>query len=173
MVGCESFLCRRREVISRRSLYWASVALLGLSVLYQGLISWDGYMKPELQRVRGIWSLPAWERTAILLEGQHFLEYVRFLRRIVPEDGRVILPPRQLPSAFSNIYYAQYYLFPRDLHNCGNNEVEACIERVTGSNTYIVALGNFPPRGIAARHKIYVPFDDEIGVFVPPGTVDN
>jgi len=146
------------------------VVLLGLSVLYQEFLDLDGYVAPEIQRLEGFWSLAPWERTALLLEGPEFLDYLRFLRQIVPEDARLILPPRRPPSTFSNIYYAQYYLFPRDLHNCGVNEVEACIERVTGAHTYIIALGNFPPRDLASKHKIYVAFNDEIGVFVPPYT---
>jgi hypothetical protein len=145
-----------------------SVLLLGLAVLFQGYVSVSSHIVPELQQVRRLWALPPWERTALLLEGRDFLAYLRFLHEVIPEDARIILPPRRPPSVFSNIYYAQYFLFPRDLHNCGVNEVEACVSRATGPNTYILALDNFPPRDLASEHRIYIPFDGEIGVFAPP-----
>ena len=154
-------------------LYRASFILLVLSVIYQGFLAFERFLKPELQRTLRVWSLPAIERAALFLEGEDFLGYIRFLREHIPEDARVILPPHQPPSTFSNLYFAQYFLFPRDLHNCGSDEVEACIERVTGPNTYILALEHFPPRALAAMHKRYVPFNAEIGLFVPPSELDE
>lgn len=154
-------------------LFRASLILLVLSILYQGSLAFERFLKPELQRTLRVWSPPAVERAALFLEGEDFLGYIRFLREHIPEDARVILPPHQPPSTFSNLYFVQYFLFPRDLHNCGSDEVEACIERVTGSNTYVLALEQFPPRALASRHKLYVPFNSEIGLFVPATDQDE
>ena len=159
---------KTRRWASQSAPYWVTVLLLGFAVLFQGTIGVGRHVLPQLNQVRKLWALPAWERTAVLLEGKDFLDYLRFLHEVIPEDARVILPPRRPPSVFSNIYYAQYFLFPRDLHNCGVNEVEACVRRATGPNTYILALDNFPPRDLASEHRIYIPFDEEIGVFAPP-----
>jgi hypothetical protein len=62
----------------------------------------------------------------------------------------------------------QYFLFPRDIHNCGIGEVEACVRRIEGANTYILALDYFPPRELASQRRVLLPFKDQLGLFGPP-----
>lgn len=143
------------------------VLLLAAAIGFQLFTIAKDYALPWGSRVIRTWNLPAWERTALYLGGEEFAAYIGFLRQQVPEDGRVILPPRLPLSNFSYVGYVQYYLFPRDIHNCGVNEVEACVERATGSNTYILAIDDFPPVELASLHKRLVSFNDHLGVFVP------
>lgn len=126
-------------------------------------------------RLRAAWrfwarsgSLPAWQRAAVALEGEEFGEYIRFVRERVPPDGRVMLPPHSFVGPQSHVGLMQYFLFPRDLHNCGRNEVEACIRRVSEDpDFYVLAVRGFPPRELAEEGKDFVTFDGAQGVFVP------
>lgn len=141
--------------------------LLVGTVAFQLYTTAQEYAIPWGRRVADSWDLPLWERTALFLEGEEFAEYIGFLRQQVPEDARVILPPRLPLGTFSYVSYIQYYLFPRDIHNCGINEVEACVARVGGSNTFIIAVDEFPPFELALEHKIFIPFNDRLGAFAP------
>lgn len=96
-----------------------------------------------------------------------FSEYVAFLNDLIPEDAKVILPPNDSGLPLDNIGYIQHLLFPRDVQNCGKDEVEQCVLRVRGSNTYILADNNFPPRELAELSKTYIKFSDGYGVYVP------
>ena len=156
-----------------RSRAWKSrlvLLVLGILVVIQTITLAESYILPTGKRVWSLRAQPSLVRAGILLEGRRFGEYLSFVRETVPEDGRVILPPHSNGGPFTYITLMQYFLFPRDIHNCGSNEVEECILRVTGENTYILALRNFPPRDIAAQVKRLVPFDEEIGVYAPPNS---
>lgn len=154
-----------------RSRAWKSrlvILVLAVSVVIQTITLAESYVLPTGKRVWDLRAQPALIRGGTLLEGRRFAEYLSFVRETVPEDGRVILPPHSTGGPLTNISLVQYFLFPRDIHNCGSNEVEECVLRVTGENTYILALKNFPPREVAAQVKRLVPFDDDIGVYAPP-----
>jgi len=107
------------------------------------------------------------ERSARLAFGDDFAAYLRFLRDLVPADGKVIIPPMSTDAVFGNIGLLQYYLFPRRIDNCGEHEIEACLLRVTGARTYILALPSFPPRDLAQQSKVFEGFDAERGVYIP------
>lgn len=111
---------------------------------------------------------PAWKRAAEYLEGPRFSEYVEFIRSNTPPEARIILPPRIPERAESNVGLMQFFLFPRDIHNCGINEVEDCVQRIGGPSTYIIALEDFPPRELAALNRRFIAFDAEIGLYGPP-----
>jgi hypothetical protein len=116
-----------------------------------------------------LWELrykPAWERSALLQAGD-VAGFVAFLREQVPEDGRLILPPNFPLRPFAHVGYMQYYLFPRDIENCGQGEIEACVRRIGGAKTYIMALPDFPPRELAQIRLQFIPYRDDMGVFAP------
>jgi hypothetical protein len=125
------------------------------------------YAAPTLKQVWQLRDSPAWERAAYLLEGGRFGGFVSFVRDTTPEDARVILPPQQPPRVTAHVDLMQYFLYPRDIHNCGINEVEACILRVTGPNTYILSVRGFPPRDLAEESKRLIPYQDELGIYAP------
>lgn len=145
----------------------AVTAAVGIAALYQVVAITRDYVLPTVEQVWEIRGMPDWQRAAVFEAGEDFAGYLAFLRSQVPEDSRVILPPSLPEGPFSNIGYMQYFLFPRDIHNCGFGEVEACVLRVTGHHTYILGLPAFPPRDLAERSKRYVPYRDGFGVFVP------
>ena len=146
---------------------YAAAILLGIALIVQTRSLITRYIQPVIRSAWAIRDLPAWKRSAHLLGGSHFAGYIDFVRANSPEDARIILPPRQPVRNVAHVGLMQYFLFPRDIHNCGTNEVEECVLRVTGSNTYILGLSDFPPRELAERSKVFVPYDDELGIFAP------
>jgi len=146
--------------------YWLLVAA-GLAGLFQLYVVARGYAIPLLEITWAMRVSPAWERAAVLQEDEEFAAFIGFLREHIPEDARVILPPSKPERPLAHVGFMQYYLFPREIHNCGVNEVDDCILRVTGRNTYILALPDFPPRKLALLSKRFVGFRDDYGVFVP------
>jgi hypothetical protein len=143
------------------------LVVAGLAGLLQLLVVGGDYALPAISDSWVRREMPAWERAAIFEEGEDFAGLIAFLRTQIPEDGRLILPPSQPQRLLAHVGFMQYFLFPRDIHNCGVGEVEACILRVVGSKTYILALPDFPPRGLAERSKYYIPYSDDYGVFAP------
>jgi hypothetical protein len=101
------------------------------------------------------------------LRGEEFAAYIDFLHREVPTQAKVILPPRLPVQAEAHVGLMQYYLFPRQIHNCGVDEVEACVRRSTGVATYLLVVKEFPPRALAEAAHQYVPFNEERGVYAP------
>lgn len=123
-----------------------------------------------LHTARSAWNMrenPAWERSATMLGGQDFAQYIRFLRDKTPEDSRIILPPQIPVRPVAHIGLMQYFLFPRDIHNCGIREVDACVLRVSGPKTFILAVEGFPPRDLAELSKFLIQHEDELGVYAP------
>ena len=126
--------------------------------------------KTILPSVMQLWAIkdqPAILRSAIILKGQDFTDYIDFVRQTVPEDAKVLLPPHTPVQVYSNMGLMEYFLMPRELHNCGVNEVEECVLRMTGPTSYIITAWKFPPRDIAVQVKEFVPFKDEKGIYAP------
>lgn len=139
----------------------------GLAGLFQLFVVGRGYALPFLEATWSMREKPAWQRAAILQEGEDFAGFVAFLRSQVPEDARVILPPNKPQRPLAHIGFMEYFLFPRDIHNCAENEVDDCILRVAGRNTFILGLPDFPPRELAERSKRFIAYHDGYGVFAP------
>jgi hypothetical protein len=106
-------------------------------------------------------------KSAAFSWNQDFADYSLFLREIIPEDARVILPPHNVGVPTDHVGYMQYILFPREIHNCGANEVVACVQRAQGGNTYILAVPGFPPKEPIGIQKEFLVFESEWGVYVP------
>ena len=139
-----------------------------IAVVLQAIVSWTSYLQPMTARAWSLRALPVWERTATILFGEDTAAFLAFVRDKVPEDGRVILPPRSEGSIYEEVGLMQYFLMPRDIHNCGKNEVRACVQRATGEKTYILALYYFPPRDLARETRRQIHYDENRGVFAPP-----
>lgn len=142
---------------------------MGAAIAIQMFSIFKAYVRPWALRIWDLRYYPAWERAAKLLEiyDKDFGGYIGFVRENVPEDAKVILPPREFGSAFEHIGLMQYFLFPRRIDNCGRNEVEACIKRVTGPKTYILGLSFFPPRDLAEEYKAFIQYDGNMGIYAP------
>lgn len=141
---------------------FAVACLLQIGVLARA------YIRPIGFKIWDLRSRPAWERAAVLLEGDRFAGHIGFIRQHVPDDGRVILPPLKTYAPYEHVGFMQYFLFPRDVHNCGHAETEeACVRRMGGETTYIIGLDYFPPREAALETKKFLRYQDELGVFAP------
>jgi hypothetical protein len=145
--------------------------LLLAAVLVQTVVLFESVLLPTLDRIRRVYRLPARERSARLAFGDEFAEYIRFLEEVVPSDATVIVPPVAVDEVLGNEGIVQYYLFPRRVSNCPRTQpVEPCVAGLTGPDSYILAVGGFPPPEVVEQAKTLVRFDDDRGVYVPrPG----
>lgn len=76
--------------------------LLCAAVVLQTGILVRGQILPLVERVRQVWSMPALERSGRLAFGDAFWEYIDFIRRTVPEDAIVIIPPEAVDVALGS-----------------------------------------------------------------------
>lgn len=127
----------------------------------------DRTIVPSWMQLWAIKDQPAILRSAIVLKGQEFADYIDFVRQTVPENAKLILPPHTPVQAYSNMGLMQYFFMPRELHNCGVDEVDECILRMTGPTSYIITAWKFPPRDLALQVKEFLPFKDDKGVYAP------
>lgn len=127
----------------------------------------DDYVIPFGQRVWKLRGRSALDRSAIIQVGIEFSDYMDFIRNTVPEDSKVIVPPHNPMQTLSHIGFVEYFLMPREIHNCGENEVRECVLRMTGENSYIIAIEGFPPKELAEQAKKYLPFKDGLGIYIP------
>jgi len=155
------------EKVKKGSYYFLTFAILCLSV-FQAIRVQQGYGAKYIRSIYKYRSVSAVDRSAIYGQGVEFAAYIDFLRSVIPENAKVILPPREPVQPLANIGYVQYFLMPRSIQNCGITEVEACILRMTGLTSYIVTAWKFPPEELALQVKKFVPFPGgEGGVYVP------
>jgi hypothetical protein len=127
------------------------------------------FIWPRLVRGWEVRRYSAWERSALLSEGEDFLAFVSFLRGAIPESGKVVFPPKSYASkagVFTELGFMKYFLFPRQVLNCAE-PVEECVRSLTGPSSFIVAVGGFPPPEAAEEVKDYIPFQDGKGVYAP------
>jgi hypothetical protein len=154
----------RRPNAFRRMLTAGLLLACGL----QASVSWSSYIRPTAEKAWDLKALPVWQRTATLMFDEDTAGFLGFLRDTVPEEARVVVPPRSEGSIYEEIGMMQYFLIPREIHNCGKDEVEACVRRATGESTYILAVHYFPPRDLARETRRQIHYDDNRGVFAPP-----
>jgi len=148
----------------------AHVLVLLLTVVtgLQVAVAVKDSLLPLAARVAQVRSMPSLERSARLAFGDAFWQYVDFIRHTVPGEATVIIPPESVDVALGNEGIVQYYLFPRTVANCPWAEpLEPCILRLTGPDSYILAIGDFPPPSAAGQVKDFLPFDDARGIYVP------
>ena len=141
---------------------------MACAVLVQLILLSVVIVPPTGWRVWRIRDQSALVRSARLSYGPEFADYVLFLRRIIPEDGLVVLPPSGVDVVFGNMGFMQYFLFPRELTNCPEAVVwEECLVNFRGGRTYLISVGGFPQSEELGLDERYIPFNGKWGVFVP------
>jgi hypothetical protein len=140
-------------------LIFASVGQLSVIIL--------DFVIPHVEQIWMNRNLDMMQRSAFFFLGPDFQGYIEFLRGNIPEDSKVIIPPHSVYSPFAHVGLMQYFLFPRDIHNCGVDEVEECVQRVQDSDWYILSVQRFPPKDIASQTKQRIMYDSKLGLFVP------
>jgi hypothetical protein len=91
-----------------------------------------------------------------------------FLRQVIPEDALVVIPSQEEDSILGEMPFMQYFLFPRRLTNCpAGAPWPECVVHYTGPRTYLLVVGDFPPRQGLDGSREYLPFDDGRGVLAP------
>jgi len=163
-----SFEMVTQEIRNRLRPAWSSlpVLLLLAATFLQMRFLFADFIRPRTMRYWEVRSLAAWERSALLSEGQDFLDYVTFLRETIPDSGKVVLPPSSAigqAGASTSIVFMQYFMFPGLVLNC-SDPIEVCLLAMTGPTSYVLRVGGPQP---AVGHKTYVPFQDDLGVYVP------
>jgi hypothetical protein len=141
-------------------------ALLALGVLLQSAYlarnAWGDFSR--------IWrniGQPGDWRSANFYQGRKFAEYVKFLNETVPETGRVVLPPPgKGPEALYHSPAMQFFLAPRQVINCPDEE---CMRKLSRENTYILVVGEIPGPAEASQDGSLIMMDDAWGVVVPKG----
>ena len=150
-------------------------ALATLTVVVAQLwILLDSYVGPLHYNVLAVRQYDSLERSARLSYGAAFAEYISFIRANSPDDAVVVLPSFQDDPVFGHTGFMQYFLFPRNLSNCpGEMTWTSCLAEVDGPRTYILAINAFPPQGGMGLEKVYLPFDEDRGLFAPNRTLEG
>ncbi len=147
-------------------------ALAALAAVVQLYILLQSSVIPLALRVWNNRTFSAKQRSAALAFGSDFAGFMRFAAETVPPDAKLVLPRPEQDPTFGNIGLIQYFLIPRQLINCPSSEMaeqEACILRLSGSDTYILAVGSFPPARAAESSKTLIPYNEDLGVYIPSG----
>ncbi len=141
--------------------------VLAAVVLVQlALLGWS--QRPAVLRVAQYQGLSATERSARIAFGDQFGDFIQFLSAEIPPDGRLVVPPMDMSPIFGDIGLMQYFLFPRQIVNCPPGEdMPACVQSMTGSNTHILRTGKFPPSDAVPPAKDYLPFSADWGIYSP------
>jgi hypothetical protein len=107
-------------------------------------------------------------RSARLSYGADFAGYVTFLRQSIPEDALVVIPSREEDPVLGEMPFLQYFLFPRRLTNCPTGTAWTdCAAHYHGPETYLLVVGDFPPREGLDASREYLAYDSERGVLAP------
>ena len=169
-----SQLSRIRIRISNFLPDWRYLVLC-LVVGIQVFLVFDGYALIWLKRVYRLAGHSALERSAVYSTGNRFSQYMEFLQVHIPEDGTVIITTGMVGGETGHEGIMEYYLRPREIINCvSGRPIEDCVPALLKEDTYVLAVGEFPPEQIIRPYKQFVPFDPEhfyLGVYVPAHSI--
>jgi hypothetical protein len=145
------------------------IALLGIASAAQLTVVAKEYVFAWAPRIWRMRQFPAWKRAGLLSVwyGPGATELTEFLRANIPENATVVLPTDQAAGGLRFPNLVQYYLFPRTVLGCRGAEVEACVEELDRSSTFIVRIGPVPPADHIPKGLVYLSFDAERGVYIP------
>ncbi len=152
------------RIISRDRI---TLFLLAIALMVQIWILANNYVRPLMLALSHLSSESAIMRSATIFHGSEFAEYIEFVREVVPENARVLLPPNKPVQPMANVGLMQFYLFPRELHNCGVDEVEACLQRNEDSDLFILTAWKFPPDGWTSQNRQFIQLQGESGIYAP------
>ena len=142
---------------------WVLAAVVVIQLALLGWSQWPGAL-----RVAQYQGLPATERSARIAFGDQFGDFIQFLSAEIPPNGRLVVPPMDMESILGDIGLMQYFLFPRQIVNCpSGDDMPACVQSMTGSNTHILRTGKFPPSDAVPPAKDYQPFSADWGIYSP------
>ena len=142
--------------------------LLTLAILYQFIHVISIGILPLAKLVVQRHGVDAAERSALFFYGPEFSEFIIFIKENVPSEAIVIIPRLEQDELFGHEGIMEFFLFPRKIGNCPPDiSVEECILHQHASNKYILAVEGFPPRSTALQVKRWVPFNGEMGVYIP------
>lgn len=143
--------------------------LLATGIVIQMGIIIGQQILPLERDIRRMRDMPAWERAARLSFGDEFADYVMYLRTSLPQDAKLVVPPREVSASYGDEGIMQYLLFPRTITNCPRKEeAMACLELFNGRKTYILYVDGFPAQHLAQQTRELWLFNDHLGVFTPP-----
>jgi len=142
---------------------WVLAAVVVAQLVLLGWSQWPGVL-----RAAQFQGLPATERSARIAFGDRFGDFIVFVSINVPVARRVVIPPMQTDSAFGDVGLMQYFLFPREIVNCPSGpDLASCVRSLTGAQTCILRIGDFPAPEDVPPSKGYLPFDAERGLYCP------
>jgi hypothetical protein len=154
-----------KAVRKKRKTDWRQLALAGAVALQ--LVLFSGDVAAWGRRLWGMRGMPPIQRAALQVWDASFAGYVMFLRRETPAHAKIIIPPHTGPLPANNVGLMQYFLFPREIHNCGPAEIPACVERAKGPDTYLLRVDDFPPHGLAIKGRVRLDFNEQYGLYAP------
>lgn len=115
----------------------------------------------------GVW------RGARFAVSENFADYILFLRGQIPENGRVILPPKGVANwALSSTPHMQFFLSPREIINCTTLDCGRYF--LDQENTYVLIMGKetFPGDEIRGRYQHIRMHNDTWGIYGPSDGFD-
>jgi hypothetical protein len=137
------------------------------AVLFQGYLWIDSSVIPQIHQINQLSGKSMKYRAAYRALGEANAEYLEFLDRTIPQNARVLIPPTFPQHPLAHVGAMQFFLFPRDIHNCGSDEIDACIMRMKDSDFYVIVVGGFPPRDLILQVRKFIPFRGDLGVYGP------
>lgn len=145
-----------------------SRALVLLAFIIQFAVLAQNIIGPAAIEILDVRNDQAPERSAVIGFGDEFAGYIAFILEKTNEDGFVLIPYRETHEVLGNEGIMQYYLIPRRITNCPLDQpFEECLLTQGGSRTSILSLNEFPPVAIDDGKYLFVPFNEDWGIFIP------
>lgn len=146
----------------RRTIYLVML----VAILIQVVVIANEYLVPWGYKIWDLRNLDSWERSAQLASWLHpdDVAYLNFLRRSIPANAIVVVPPRGTYLPYGWINNMTYNLFPRRLQQCAPKEIESCIQGIEGEKIFIIRVYDFPPPELVPNLGEYLSHSDELGL---------
>lgn len=151
-------------MVSFKAKTWLLCVALLAGLFFQG---WRllGNVGQNLFRVWGTIGQTGLWRSANFGQNQRFADYIQFLNENIPTKARVVLPPQGAGLKVLSITpYMQFFLAPRQVINCTD---AACLQIISGENTYFLVVGDFPDARSSAPARNVRMFDSQWGLLLP------
>jgi len=124
--------------------------------------------RPMAVKVWELRGMSALERSARIALGDTYGGFIQFVRDEVPPDAKLVVPAMDVDATFGNVGLMKYLLDHLDIRDCGSGTDDSpCIRSLTGSQSYILRVGDFPQPEDVPLSKEYLPFSDDLGLYVP------